>query len=1037
MASEDIRVTLSADINDLQRAFKKATGEIDNFQKKVSGLAMKIPDVNTSSLQKSLNTASKKFNDIGDRSQRAGQRMQDAFVPAAAASSFAIFGMIQNSRDFEGAVRRASVLTQGSYEDVKSAVLDMASTSVYTTSEVADAMAEMGAKGFDASKAIDALPGVLSAAAASGEDLALTADTITSALNAFSLDASESGRVADILAQAANQSAAGILDMQYAFKYAAGPAAQLGYSVEDLAAAVGIMVDAGLSGETAGTTLRASLLRLVDPPSAAAKELKKLGIATRDQSGEMKPLAQLIDELQGSMGGYTNAQKAAALSTIFGVEAVSGMMSLMSAGPDEIRKMTKALEDSSGASAKAADAMLEGWAGALTKMESSVDSAARAFTDALAPAIEYVAGVIKGLADWFSALPKPMQTIIASVTAAGTAFLLLGAILGVLINAWGGTALAIGALLKWVAKLGPLLSKLRVLLLAFTGPIGIAVLAIGALVTAFITAYNKSEVFRNAVNKTLSVIRDKAKAAFDVIKKFSAKPLEIAANAFNTLKDAVSDAFSGDFTKLGDIFAKVAPTIIAALVGGLPGILITVARFLPSIAETIEANQFVIAETINKVVESIVQFIRNNLPQILTTGVEILTNLINGIVQALPTIVPVIISIIQTIITMFTDNLPMILGLGVQLLLMLINGILSALPTLIEAMTTLLVALVDVISQSLPLIIEAGIAILMALIDGIVSILPELITVAVDLLLKIVQAIADNLPKIVEAGVQILTALIDGIVDVLPQLIEAAIMLIVLLAGSLIDNLPKIIDAGVKVLMALIDGIVKVLPQLIKAAIDLIVKIAGALIANLPQIIEAGIEIIWALIKGIAGMAGELATSIVTDIFPAIMDTLKEIDLWDIGKDIVQGLIDGIGSMASAVADTVSEMAGGIKDKIMDILGIHSPSRVMRDQVGKWIPIGLADGIDEQMRSVQTAANRMASTVIDSASLSKIDPQVSALVQSSATLEPASDEGPQIVNFERLFDGATINVREERDIKALAVELYNLQQNAKARKGVR
>lgn len=224
----------------------------------------------------------------------------------------------------------------------------------------------------------------------------------------------------------------------------------------------------------------------------------------------------------------------------------------------------------------------------------------------------------------------------------------------------------------------------------------------------------------------------------------------------------------------------------------------------------------------------------------------------------------------------------------------------------------------------------------------------------------------------------------------------------------------------------IISNVVKVAWELIKTVIGTNIDVIVGLIDAAMSLLQGDWEGAWDAIKGIA-----------EDIWHNIEDFFSNIDLVQIGKDIIQGLIDGIGSMAGAVADRVSEMAGGIKDKVMEILGIHSPSRVMRDQVGKWIPIGLADGIDEQMRSVQTAANRMASTVIDSASLSKIDPQVSALVQSSATLEPASDEGPQIVNFERLFDGATINVREERDIKALAVELYNLQQNAKARKGVR
>lgn len=300
--------------------------------------------------------------EMGRRVQQTGQTMQNAFGPAAAASAFALGSMIQKSREFESQTRKAAVLTAGDYGQVKKAILDMAKDSVYSTGQVAAAFAEMGAKGFDSAQATSALPGVLSAAAASGEDLGMVADTITSALNSFGMEASQSTHVADVLATAANATAAGVGDMQYAFKYAAGPAAQLGISMEELAASVGIMSNSGIKGETAGTALRASLLRLVKPPKAAANELKRLGVSITDQQGNMKPLSQIIGELKSGMEGMTSAQKGAALATIFGTEAVSGMMALVAAGPEKIDALTQSLVNSDGASKKAADSMLEGWA---------------------------------------------------------------------------------------------------------------------------------------------------------------------------------------------------------------------------------------------------------------------------------------------------------------------------------------------------------------------------------------------------------------------------------------------------------------------------------------------------------------------------------------------------------------------------------------------------------------------------------------------------------------------------------------------------
>ncbi|RFT66534.1 phage tail tape measure protein, partial [Bacillus clarus] len=463
------------------------------------------PDM--SGWQRTFQTVGNQAQEMGRRVQAVGQSMTTAFAPLAYASGKAFGSMIKNSMEFEQQTRKAAVLTGGAYGQVKKDILEMATSSVYSTGQVAAAYAELGAKGFEAAQATAALPGVLSAAAASGEDLGMVADTITSALNAFSMEAKDSGHVADVLAQAANATAAGVYDMQYAFKYAAGPAAQLGIGMEELAASVGIMSNAGIKGETAGTALRSAMLRLVKPPKAAANMLKELGVTTTDSSGNMKSLSQIIGELQKGMEGMTSAQKGAALATIFGTEAVSGMMALVSAGPEKIDKLTQSLIKSDGASKKAADSMLEGWAGAIVKMQSSVDVAARAFTDSLAPAISVVADVIKKLADGFNGLSPTMKTVIATVATASAVFTVFMAVLGVFISSIGSTITAFGVLIGWlgksaaVAKLASVaMIGLRAAFAFLTGPIGIVIMALTAMGVALTQLYQRNEAFRNGVN---------------------------------------------------------------------------------------------------------------------------------------------------------------------------------------------------------------------------------------------------------------------------------------------------------------------------------------------------------------------------------------------------------------------------------------------------------------------------------------------------------------------------------------------------------
>lgn len=989
------------------------------------------PPPNMSSWQNTFQNVGNRVQEVGHRVQQTGQVMQSSFAPAAAASGFFLGKMIQDAREFESQTRRAAVLTGGSYNQVKSDILEMAKTSVYSTSQVAAAYAELGAKGNAAAKSTAALPGVLSAAAASGEDLGLVADTVTSALNAFGMEASQSGKVADILAQGANQSAASVLDMNYALKYAAGPANALGISLEELSASIGIMVDAGSTGESAGTALRASMLRLVKPPKEAAKALDKLGVSTTDSNGKMKPLAQLMEELQKGMNGYTDAQKASTMASIFGTEAVSGMLNLMSAGPEKIREMTKALENSSGASKKAADDMLRGWSGALKTMESAIDANSKTFVDALGPAIEAVANSITGLVNWFASLSETMRSVVAISAVSVTAFLIIATAVGMMASAIGTTLIPLGALIGWLGKSAAVakvasvaMTALRAAFAFLTGPIGIVIMALTAIGVALVQLYQYNEKFRNTVNSAWDSIKSKVTEVSKAFMNFAGPAIDAVVAGFNHLKSAVIAVFNGDFSQIGEIFKMIGPSIAGYIIGGIPGILVSLSRFFPAIANYLDTNKGVILDAITNVFNSVAAFLTGTLPQLIEVGSQIIMSLVNGLVQAAPSILEAMVGVINTIIQSITTYLPMIIEVGMQILQALITGIVQVLPTVIETglqliltliqgimqmiptlipvaitiietivngimsflpqllemginlLTTLITGitqalpmivlaiimvittLIDAITANLPAIITAGISILTTLIDGIVKMLPQLIDLAVNLITKVAETILANLPAIIDAGVKILMALIDGIVKILPQLINAALTLIAKIVETLIANLPKIIDAGVNILLALITGIFKIIPQLIVAAVKLIVTLVGEIIKNLPKLLEAGGKLIEALIKGILSLLGQLGSAALR-LGGKVIDTLKEVDLFEVGANIIKGLIGGIGSMFSEVWGKMKELGNGIKERFTGMLGIHSPSRVFRDY-GIYTGQGYLDGIDGMKSAIIKTSENMA-----------------------------------------------------------------------------
>lgn len=488
-----------------------------------------------------------------------------------------------------------------------------------------------------------------------------------------------------------------------------------------------------------------------------------------------------------------------------------------------------------------------------------------------------------------------------------------------------------------------------------------------------------------------------------------------------------ADGITKVFDNLGNSITNVAQMIS----DNLPMIVGVATQIITKLVEGIAQAIPILVEVATTILNSLVEGLLVALPLIINVGLQLLTALINGIVTALPVIIEAATTILNSLVTAIVTALPMLLDVGIQIITALLNAIITALPMLIQAALTIITTLITGIITILPMIIETGIQVLMALIQGIITILPTLIAAALQIIITLITALIAALPQIINAGIQLLMALIQGIISILPQLIAAGIQIITALLGALIKAIPQLLDAGIKLITALVKGVISILPQLVSAALRLMAALLKALISAVPQILSAGIKLIQALIKGALSLLGslisagaKLITGLVSKILgfagrllsagasligklvsgitgkigsvvgaagrigSSILNKLRGINLFNIGKNIIQGLISGIGSMVGAVASKISEVAGNIKDKITGALGIHSPSRWMRDHVGKYIPQGIAVGIDKDADSALKSMQRL------SAGLMSVTPET-ALGTSRVGM---SGVGSRIVN---------------------------------------
>lgn len=306
---------------------------------------------------------------------------------------------------------------------------------------------------------------------------------------------------------------------------------------------------------------------------------------------------------------------------------------------------------------------------------------------------------------------------------------------------------------------------------------------------------------------------------------------------------------------------------------------------------------------------------------------------------------------------------------------MVITTITDNLPALLQAAVALVGALGQGIIDSLPAITQAAIDILFFLANGLIENLPTLIDGIVQVTLTIVQMLTspDFLTQLIETAILLIMTLAQGLIDAIPQLIAAVPMIIGNLLAAIIVELPNIIQMGIDLLFALIDGIIKCIPELVAAVPTLIIAFVNGIVNNLDKIILAAPQIIVSLITGIIGAIPELIAA-VPRVIAAIADTIRNYDWGGIGRNIVQGLKDGIAGMWDNIKDWFNEKVNSLVGGVKRILGIHSPSKVFAG-IGGFMAEGLGEGFSDEFVAVKNdiegSMNFDAGTITADANISR------------------------------------------------------------------
>lgn len=482
-------------------------------------------------------------------------------VPIVAAGGAAT-SVAANFDDAMSQVQGALGGASADMDGLRDLALQLGADTVFSATESAQAMVELAKGGLtEAQIKGGALAASMDLAAAGQLNLADAAATTVQMMGSFGLGAGDATRIANALAGAANASSADVSDLTQAMSQCSAQAALAGWSLEDTAAALALFADHGVKGSDAGTSLKTMLQRLAAPTDQAAEAIAAYGLNIRDSNGKMKDISGIADELTGKLGSLSDAERDAALQTIFGSDASRAAAILMQSGSEGLAKYIAATND-----ATAAETMANAQKGelswALENMGGAVESAAIAFGTALAPAITAVAGVIGNVAEAFASLPAGVQTGIAVVLA-------LVAALGPLLMVIGSVVAALPAISEGFAVLGGALA-------IPLAPAAAVVAAIAAIAAAIYAAWTTSETFRAAVMAGVDAISSKVQEICAFLAPYVQAFLDQIVSTVQVAMDT-----------LGPIIGAVLTVIVSTVVPILTSIMDTVAQVLAVILATV------------------------------------------------------------------------------------------------------------------------------------------------------------------------------------------------------------------------------------------------------------------------------------------------------------------------------------------------------------------------------------------------------------------------------------------------------------------
>ena len=431
--------------------------------------------------------------------------------------------------------------------------------------------------------------------------------------------------------------------------------------------------------------------------------------------------------------------------------------------------------------------------------------------------------------------------------------------------------------------------------------------------------------------------------------------------SLSTTMDGLSNIFSG-----------------ADIEGGLAQI----EEGIKTLADNLVAKAPEIFAIGGSIIEALVTSIGSNLPMLLEAAVPIMGQLVTTIVGLAPTLVDAIFTLINSVLDWLVngDGLSTIINgivtLITSLATALSNNIANIIPMVVQGILTVIKTLTS--PEVMVPMLQAGITLILELVKGILSAIPLILEQLPVIIDNIVSSLLEGLPLILDAGLQIFQQLINSIPIILESLLEALPSIIETIINFILDSIPLILDAAIQLLLSLIQAIPVLISSLVQNLPKIIFTIINTLLEHLPDLIMGAVQLFLGILEAIPVIISELIKNlpqIILTIVEGIMSGFGQIV--EVGANLIKGLWEGIKNVGKWLWDKISGFFSGIFDKIKGFFGIHSPSSLFRDAIGKNLALGIGEGFSDEMDTVGNmmvdSASGLAEDISDAMQVEPID----------------------------------------------------------------